>query len=187
TGQEMTSYTTLSTGPRRAKDVDGPEEFHVVLVDNGRSELLAGDFSEMLQCIRCGACLNHCPVYGAIGGHAYGWVYPGPMGSVLTSLFLGLKEAGDLPHASTLCGHCEEVCPMSIPLPKLLHQLRTQKPQTKWLIGLWAFFAKRPRLYHRFSSLVGKVGYIPFIGSWTKTRHMPIAEKETFMTTWNKK
>ena len=89
----MSVYTTVSTGPRRSEDLDGPEEFHVVLVDNGRAAMLGGEFREMLRCIRCGACLNHCPVYHAVGGHAYGWVYTGPMGSVLTPLIVGLDKA----------------------------------------------------------------------------------------------
>lgn len=127
TGQEITAYTTFFTGPRRADDPDGPERFHVVLVDNGRSRMLGGDYHEMLRCIRCGACLNHCPVYGAVGGHAYGWVYPGPMGAVLTPLMVGLEEGGPLANASTLCGRCEEVCPMSIPLPRLLRRHRRRE------------------------------------------------------------
>ena len=102
TGQETETYTTVSTGPRRADDLDGPQEYHVVLVDNGRSKMLGGPFREMLRCIRCGACLNHCPVYTSIGGHAYGWVYPGPMGSVLTPLINGIDSAYDLPNACTL-------------------------------------------------------------------------------------
>ncbi|MCP4389528.1 MAG: lactate utilization protein, partial [Gammaproteobacteria bacterium] len=114
TGQEITSYTTFSSGSKRAGDPDGPEEYHVVLIDNGRTEMLAGAFRDMLRCIRCGACMNHCPVYGVIGGHSYGWVYPGPMGSVLTPNFLGLDEAGDLANACTLNGHCASVCPVKI-------------------------------------------------------------------------
>lgn len=171
TGQEITSYTTFSTGPRRREDLDGPTEFHVVLVDNGRSAMLGNEFHEMLRCIRCGACLNHCPIYGSVGGHAYGWVYPGPMGSVLTPLMLGLKEAGDLPNASTLCGRCEEVCPMQIPLPKLLRQLRVKEYEAKlppasmrWGLKIWAFFAKRPSLYHRFGGLFSRLAR--FAGSW---------------------
>ncbi|HEU0155332.1 MAG TPA: lactate utilization protein B, partial [Stellaceae bacterium] len=120
TGQEFSTYTTVSTGPRREGDLDGPEQYHVVLLDNGRSALLGGEFHDMLRCIRCAACINHCPVYGAIGGHAYGWVYPGPMGSVLTPGLIGVAEAGHLPNASTLCGRCESVCPVKIPLPRML-------------------------------------------------------------------
>ena len=180
TGQEMTTYTTFSTGPRRSEDLDGPEEFHIVLLDNGRSDMLGNEFHDMLRCIRCGACLNHCPVYGAVGGHAYGWVYPGPMGSVLTPLLLGIKEAENLPNASTLCGRCEEVCPMQIPLPKLLHHLRTKKIQNHWLLNFWAFFAKRPRLYHRLTSLT-----IPLLNKLGLALDMP--QEETFMTAWKKK
>ena len=115
TGQEFSTYTTFSTGPKRPEDPDGPEEYHVVLLDNGRSSMLGGDFQDMLRCIRCGACMNHCPVYHAIGGHAYGWVYPGPMGAVLTPSLIGIDQAGHLPNASTFCGRCESVCPMRIP------------------------------------------------------------------------
>jgi L-lactate dehydrogenase complex protein LldF len=204
TGQEITSYTTFSTGKRRQSDLDGPAEFHVVLVDNGRSKMLGNEFHEMLHCIRCGACLNHCPVYGAVGGHAYGWVYPGPMGSVLTPLMLGLKEAGQLPNASTLCGRCEEVCPMQIPLPKLLRHLRIKEHQAKlsptrgrFALKLWAFFAKRPRLYHRFTALKiaflswfgrkrGAFRYLPFAGGWTAARDMPAPQGATFMEIWKK-
>ena len=118
TGQEMSVYTTFSTGPRRLGDIDGPENYHVVILDNGRSAMLGTSFEEMLRCIRCGACMNHCPVYHAVGGHAYGWVYPGPMGAVLTPTLIGVDKAGHLPNASTFCGRCESVCPVQIPLPK---------------------------------------------------------------------
>ncbi|RKZ89423.1 MAG: iron-sulfur cluster-binding protein [Candidatus Parabeggiatoa sp. nov. 1] len=204
TGQEITSYTTFSTGPRRSEDLDGPTEFHLVLVDNGRSAMLGNEFHDMLRCIRCGACLNHCPIYGAVGGHAYGWVYPGPMGSVLTPLMLGLKEASSLPNASTLCGRCEEVCPMQIPLPKLLrhhrvkeHQAKVSSARGRWALKLWAFFAKRPRLYHRLTAikirLLRKFGrrrgafrYLPFASDWTAARDMPAPQGETFMEAWKK-
>ena len=127
TGQEMSVYTTLSTGPRRPGDPDGPREYHVVLLDNGRSAMLGGQFRDMLRCIRCGACMNHCPVYQAVGGHAYGWVYPGPMGAVLTPSLIGIDKAGHLPNASTFCGRCEEVCPVRIPLPKLMRFWRERE------------------------------------------------------------
>ena len=154
TGQEMSVYTTLSTGPRRADDPDGPGEYHVVLLDNGRSSMLGGAFRDMLRCIRCGACMNHCPVYHAVGGHAYGWVYPGPMGAVLTPSLIGIDKAGHLPNASTFCGRCEEVCPVRIPLPRMMRSWREREferhlsPATvRGGLALWAFFAKRPRLY----------------------------------------
>ncbi len=124
TGQEFTAYTTLVTGPRRPGDIDGPEACHVVIVDNGRSELLGSKLRPILRCIRCGACMNHCPVYCAIGGHAYGSVYPGPIGAVLTPALAGLPEAGHLAQASTFCGRCEEVCPVEIPLVSLMRHWR---------------------------------------------------------------
>ncbi len=204
TGQEMSSYTTFSTGPRRGDDLDGPEEFHVLLVDNGRSQMLGNEFHEMLRCIRCGACLNHCPVYSSIGGHAYGWVYPGPMGSILTPLMIGLKEAGDLPNACTLNGRCEAVCPMSIPLPKLLRSLRMRQfderltpARTRWGLGLWALLAERPWLYRIGTASVirllgllgrkrGRFRYLPFAGGWTRVRDMPAPEGQTFQAAWKK-
>ena len=205
TGQEMSSYTTFSTGPRRAGDLDGPEEYHVVILDNGRTDMLAGNFSEMLRCIRCGACLNHCPVYNSIGGHAYGWVYPGPMGSVLTPGLMGLDEAADLPQASTLCGKCEEVCPVRIPLPSMLRRWRDQVYardlgdwQTKWALKWWAVFAKRPALYHFFAGpkmqllamwarKQGHLKSIPSLKGWTNSRNFPAPQGKTFQQLWKEK
>jgi L-lactate dehydrogenase complex protein LldF len=117
TGQDLSVYTTFSTGIKRVDDPDGPEEYHVVLLDNGRSGMVGTQFQDMLRCIRCAACMNHCPVYGAVGGHAYGATYPGPMGAVLSPMLLGVEMAGQLPNASTFCGKCESVCPVKIPLP----------------------------------------------------------------------
>ncbi|MCH8226062.1 MAG: iron-sulfur cluster-binding protein [Chloroflexi bacterium] len=125
TGQQITSYVSMITGPRRRDDEDGPEEFHLVLVDNGRSRLLADpQLREALNCIRCGACLNICPVYQKVGGHAYGWVYPGPIGAIVSPVMTGLKQAKDLPQASTLCGACREACPVKIDIPRMLLHLR---------------------------------------------------------------
>lgn len=199
TGQEASSYTTFSTGPRRPGDTDGPEEFHVVLLDNGRTNMLGTEFQDMLRCIRCGACMNHCPVYGAIGGHAYGWVYPGPMGSVLTPALIGIEESRDLPNASTLCGRCEAVCPMKIPLPRMLRSWRekeferhaTPKRQV-WGLRAWRFVAERPVLYRLANRLVaaslkamaGRKGYLrrlPGASEWTDHREMPAPEGRTFM------
>ncbi|MBK1663211.1 iron-sulfur cluster-binding protein [Rhodospirillum rubrum] len=201
-GQDMSAYTTFSTGPRRPDDVDGPDAFHVVLLDNGRSDMLGTGFQEMLRCIRCAACMNHCPVYGAIGGHAYGWVYPGPMGSVLTPALIGLEQAADLPNASTLCGRCEEVCPMRIPLPRMLRHWRekeferhlTPKP-ARFGLGAWAFVAARPGLYRLTTRLIagvlsrlgGKRGHLRSLGlanGWTAVRAMPAPEGRTFMDRW---
>ena len=124
TGQRLTVYNNLLTGPRRSGEPDGPEELHVVILDNGRSDTLASEVAEILYCIRCGACLNICPVYQSIGGHAYGSVYPGPLGSVLTPTLMGLEQWHELPHASTLCGACKEICPVRIDIPSLLLRLR---------------------------------------------------------------
>jgi L-lactate dehydrogenase complex protein LldF len=124
TGQKLSAYTTVLTGPRRAGEEDGPEELHVVILDNGRSNLLRGRYREMLACIRCGACLNVCPVYRKAGGGAYGPVYSGPMGAVLVPLLVGLEQAPSLPHASSLCGACTDACPVKIPLHELLLDLR---------------------------------------------------------------
>ena len=125
TGQRITSYVSMITGPRRNDDEDGPEEFHLVLVDNGRSKMLADpNLREALYCIRCGACLNICPVYKKVGGHAYGWVYPGPIGAVVSPSLVGLKLAQDLPQASSLCGACREACPVKINIPRMLLHLR---------------------------------------------------------------
>ena len=126
TGQHLSSYTSVITGPRRDGEADGPDELHVVILDNGRSDILGTEFQEILSCIRCGACLNVCPVYRQIGGHAYGWVYSGPVGAVLTPLLAGAHhEAAELANASTLCGACMDACPVSIPLQDLLLALRT--------------------------------------------------------------
>jgi L-lactate dehydrogenase complex protein LldF len=205
TGQEMSVYTTLSTGPRRSGDPDGPREYHVVLLDNGRSAMLGGEFREMLRCIRCGACMNHCPVYQAIGGHAYGWVYPGPMGAVLTPSLIGIDKAGNLPNASTFCGRCEEVCPVRIPLPKLMRFWREREferhlsPATvRAGLSFWAFFARRPRLYGfatdvaaRMLALMsgarGRFRWLPLARGWTDQRDFPAPQGATFQAQWRKR
>ncbi len=202
TGQEMSVYTTFSTGPKRPDDADGPGEYHVVLLDNGRSALLGTEFQEILRCIRCGACMNHCPVYGAVGGHAYGWVYPGPMGAVLTPSLIGVDNAKHLPNASTFCGKCESVCPMRIPLPKMMRHYRARgfekklDPATaRWGLGVWAYVAKRPALYHaatRWAArILGMLGRrqgsffnLPLAGGWTATREMPAPQGQTFQQMW---
>ena len=132
TGQRISSYVTTVDGPRRADDEDGPEEFHLVIVDNGRSRMLADpELREALNCIRCGACLNACPVYRKVGGHAYGWVYSGPIGAVVSSVLTGLADAKDLPFASSLCGACREVCPVRINIPRMLLHLRKEITEGK--------------------------------------------------------
>jgi L-lactate dehydrogenase complex protein LldF len=151
TGQEITSYVSLMSGPKRAGDADGPEAFHVVLVDNGRSALLATPVREVLHCIRCGACMNHCPVYGAIGGHAYNAVYPGPLGAALDPGLDGIAKTYDLPNASSFCGRCETVCPVKIPLTRIMRYWRNVAfarglPSRAFSRGLelWASVARRP-------------------------------------------
>ncbi len=204
TGQEFTVYNTLSTGPKREDDQDGPEEFHVVLLDNGRSEMIGTQFQEMLRCIRCSACMNHCPVYGSVGGHAYGWVYPGPMGSVLTPELIGIDKAGHLPNASTFCGKCESVCPVKIPLPKLMRHWREREFERhlspkgfRFGIGIWAYFARRPALYRwlaRASSLSlkllggkkNRIRSLPLKNGWTLWRDLPAPQGSTFMDQWKK-
>ena len=201
TAQEITSYTTFSTGPRRDDDIAGPNAFHVVLVDNGRSDLLGSEFREILRCIRCGACQSLCPVYGAVGGHAYGWVYAGPIGAVLTPALVGIEEARHLPEASSFCGACESVCPVRIPLPALMRKWRERAfekkiaPAVGRAYRFWAFFAKRPTLY-RFGAraavgLLGALGRkagrfrsLPFAGGWTATRDFPAPAGRTFIDQW---
>ena len=203
TGQDMSVYTTFCTGPKRPNDLDGPEKFHVVLIDNGRSKLLEGEFHDLLMCIRCGACLNHCPVYKAIGGHAYGWVYSGPIGAALVPGLIGIKKSQHLPHASTLCGKCEEVCPVRIPLPRMLRSWRKREfeEQKQYTIGRnllksWSFLAMHPILYRfAFSPVIAILAYlgrnrgrfrqIPFARGWTQTRDFPAPEGGTFVTNWN--
>jgi L-lactate dehydrogenase complex protein LldF len=202
TGQEMSVYTTLATGPRRAGDPDGPHEYHVVLLDNGRSAMLGGEFRDMLRCIRCGACMNHCPVYHAIGGHAYGWVYPGPMGAVLTPSLIGIEKARDLPNASTFCGRCEEVCPVRIPLPKMMRSWREREFErhlspaaARWGLAFWAFFAKRVRLYRLATAVAarimalaargrGRFRRLPLAAGWTRHRDFPAPQGMTFQAQW---
>jgi len=204
TGQELSVYTTFSTGPRRSADADGPENYHVVILDNGRSSMLGTAFEEMLRCIRCGACMNHCPVYHAVGGHAYGWVYPGPMGAVLTPSLIGVDKAGHLPNASTFCGRCESVCPVRIPLPKLMRHWREREferhltPATvRSGLKLWGFFAKRPALYRLATRAAmgalalagrrhGRFAWLPMAKGWTKVRDFPAPQGETFQQRWKR-
>ncbi len=202
TGQDMSVYTTFSTGPKRAEDPDGPVEYHVVLLDNGRTSMLGTEFQEMLRCIRCGACMNHCPVYHAVGGHAYGSVYPGPMGAVLTPSLFGVEQSAHLPNASTFCGRCESVCPMRIPLPKMMRHWREREFErhltpvsARYGLSVWAFFAKRPKLYRMATSLAAsmlsliggankRISTLPLASGWTKYRDLPAPEGQTFTQAW---
>ena len=204
TGAALTQYTTFYTGPKRPGDRDGPEEMHIVLVDNGRTKMREEGLAEMLRCIRCGACMNHCVVFRQIGGHAYGGTYPGPMGSVLTPVFDGLPQSRDLAHACTLNGKCQEVCPVRIPLPTLLKGWREKswreglEPTSMRVgLGVWAWVASRPALYRfgtgiavRAMRLLGRKGWIdrlPLAGGWTQYRDMPRPAAQTFMAQYNKR
>ncbi|OYV40635.1 MAG: iron-sulfur cluster-binding protein [Thiomonas sp. 20-64-5] len=198
TGQAISNYFSVLTGPRRPGDLDGPEHMYVVLLDGGRTSLVGGAFSEMLRCIRCGACMNHCPVYQKIGGHTYGWVYPGPMGSVLTPSYQGLESTLDLPQAATLCGQCQVVCPMKIPLPDLLRNLRTQQFERdmrpgmeRWALRLWSYAARNPWLYRpgakmasRLLRLLGgerkRLHHLAGARGWTASRDLPVPTQATF-------
>ncbi|MBV9538054.1 MAG: iron-sulfur cluster-binding protein [Acidisphaera sp.] len=204
TGQDFSVYTTFSTGGRRPGDLDGPEQYHVVLLDNGRSAMVGTEFQDMLRCIRCAACMNHCPVYQTVGGHAYGWVYPGPMGSVLTPSLIGVDQAGHLPNASTFCGKCESVCPVRIPLPNLMRHWREREferhltPATlRSNLSLWGYFARRPAAYRlatRLGARVlamlgrrrGRLGSLPLARSWTAARDLPAPEGETFFARYSR-
>ena len=187
TGQTLSVYTNFITGPRRPGEPDGPDELHIVIIDNGRSDTLAGDVSEILACIRCGACLNACPVYQTVGGHAYGSVYPGPMGSVLSPALFDLDEWADLPFASTLCGACLEACPVRIDLPSLLLKQRRQAVEAgvgpMWLrrpLGAYTAAARRPWLFRlgiRMGALLTRgrwLARLPGRGAgWTRGRDLP--------------
>ncbi|CAI8013063.1 Lactate utilization protein B [Geodia barretti] len=202
TGQKISSYVTMITGPRRAHDLDGPEELHVVVMDNGRSNILGSENREALYCLRCGACLNVCPIYQNIGGHAYGWVYPGPIGAVLTPLFTGLDTAKHLPRASTLCGACREACPVKINIPHMLLNLRRQSVSRGdasagegRLFSLWAWIMQRPGLY-RLALRLARLGQTPFaqrgwlgklpppFHSWTKSRDFKAVAPQSFRERW---
>ncbi|MGH7071941.1 MAG: LutB/LldF family L-lactate oxidation iron-sulfur protein [Acetobacteraceae bacterium] len=204
TGQDFSVYTTFSTGPRRPGDLDGPEQYHVVLLDNGRSAMLGTEFQDMLRCIRCAACMNHCPVYGVVGGHAYGWIYPGPMGAVLTPALIGVDKAGHLPNASTFCGRCESVCPMKIPLPGMMRHWREREferhlgpPFVRRNLALWGWLARRPGIYRLGTRVValalgligrrrGRFRWLPLAGGWTAGRDLPAPEGETFFARYKR-
>ncbi len=240
TGQSLSVYTTMITGPRRAHggavsnrvarpesskgvahletsttpveesgratqagDLDGPEEFHLVILDNGRSRILATPFRESLQCIRCGACLNACPVYRRIGGHAYGGVYSGPIGSILTPLYDSVAENPHLPHASSLCGACQAACPVRINIPHMLIGLRElqhkQKP-SRWenvAYGLWRSVLRTPWLYRlalrlarlalRWKAADGWLQRLPGAGAgWTQARDFPAPAARSFRELWRR-
>jgi L-lactate dehydrogenase complex protein LldF len=205
TGQKLTVYSTLIRGPRRKADECGPEALHVVLLDNGRSRILGGAQGEILGCIRCGACLNACPIYKSIGGHAYGDTYPGPIGAVLTPGLKGLREWSDLPAASTLCGACRDVCPVRLEIPRMLLSLREEAsreapPPLALRLGLRAFgwIAPRPRLYRLASRLLrgllrgmARDGWIRRVpgpaAGWTRSRDLRAPAASTFQDLWRRR
>lgn len=209
TGQKLSSYVSIDCGPRKARDVDGPDELYIIILDNGRTEIyqdLKG--REALRCIRCGACLNACPVYGTIGGYPYGWAYSGPMGQMLNPLLLGLDKTYDLYHATTLCGACKEVCPAGIDHPGLFLQSRARHVHQKGLKEIipgrqtvffslfgwgiangkrWRFGVKlmRPFVNHYAKNgVIGKM-FKPLDG-WFKSRNLPAIASRTFHERWRK-
>jgi L-lactate dehydrogenase complex protein LldF len=201
TGQTLSIYTTMITGPRKAGERDGPEEFHLVILDNGRSRILATPFRESLQCIRCGACLNACPVYRRIGGHAYGGVYSGPIGSILTPLYDSVSHNPHLPHASSLCGACLSACPIRINIPHMLIGLRELQHHHKPSWGenvayrLWSYVLRKPWLYRmavRMARLFlrplatnGWLRRLPGAGhGWTSVRDFPAPAERSFRDRW---
>jgi L-lactate dehydrogenase complex protein LldF len=204
TGQKLTAYTSLISGPRRRGDDCGPDALHVVLIDNGRSALMAGDNAEILGCIRCGACMNVCPVYTSIGGHAYGDTYPGPVGAVVTPGLRGLHDWADLPGASSLCGACRDVCPVRLDIPRMLLNLRVEAAPLhapRWLrVAMRAFGAavRRPALYRAANRLArvalrtrARDGWISSVpgpaAAWTATRDLRAPAVRTFQEQWRER
>ena len=198
-GQKLTSYVTALTGPKQDGDVDGPEEFHLVVVDNGRSKILGSEFQSVLQCIRCAACINVCPVYRHVGGHAYGSIYSGPIGAVLSPLLGGYDEYKELPYASTLCGACTEACPVKIPLHELLHKHRQViveregKAPISEKLAMKAFgLGSASSSLYKLGSKMAPTAMNPFtvgnkiskgpgpLKAWTDIRDFPAPDKERF-------
>ncbi len=202
TGQKLSVYTTLIQGPRRPGELEGPDEFHLVLIDNGRIAQIAGPLREALACLRCGACLNVCPVYRCIGGHAYGHTYPGPIGILLTAMLHGQESVSELAHASSLCGACAEACPVRIDIPRMLIDLRrggVEARHPRWgervAFGILARVLGSPALY-RLAGRLGRVLQRPFVrdgairrlppglDAWTQTRDLPAVAGRTFAERW---
>ena len=202
TGQKLSVYTSLVNGPRRGGELEGPEEFHLVLLDNGRIRQIAGPLREALYCLRCGACLNVCPVYRQIGGHAYGYTYPGPIGILLTAMLNGPGSVTDLAHASSLCGACADACPVRIDIPRMLVELRREVDERalaprgeRALFRALGMVLTRPQLYRaatRIARLLqrplargGRIRWLPLmLGEWTRTRDLPAVAPRTFQERW---
>ncbi len=213
TGQALTVYTSFLSGPRRAGEIDGPEEFYVVLLDNGRTKLLAdAGKRQSLYCIRCGACLNHCPVYRKIGGHSFPWVYSGPIGAIITPQFMGIQHEPSLPFASSLCGACAEVCPVKIDIPKVLLDLRAEVKQAEERGGtnrlerlafkIWAWVMCHPRIYEIAAKVAAGVApsedgkwlrsapalmNLPPVRAWLSQRDLPPAPARSFRELWRRR
>jgi L-lactate dehydrogenase complex protein LldF len=214
TGQALTVYTSFLSGPRRADEIDGPDEFYVLLLDNGRTKLLADrEKRQSLYCIRCGACLNTCPVYRKIGGHSFPWVYSGPIGAIITPQFLGVTHEPALPFASSLCGACAEVCPVKIDIPKVLLDLRSEVKKTETREGtnrlehlsfrIWAWVMRHPRIYELSGMVAAAFGHavqgtgqrgwmrevpggdrIPPLRAWLSERDLPPPPPRSFRQMW---
>lgn len=212
TGQRLTVYVNGFTGPARLGEPDGPEEFYLILLDNGRSGIYASEYTESLACIRCGACMNACPVYQNVGGHSYGWVYPGPIGAIVTPLLKGIENAAPLPFASSLCGACKQACPVDINIPdmllKLRHDLQSEQDPL-WKAGMkgYAFGFSNPLLFElggkaasiasraMTTLLGGKPGegvptddlkLPPPLSGWTQNRDFPPFAEQSFHDWWRK-
>ena len=203
TGQSVSNYVDILTGIKGADEFHGAEHMYFIVVDSGRSAVLGSDVRQALRCIRCGACMNHCPVYQNVGGHAYGWVYPGPIGSVLTPMYVGLEKALDLPYASTMCNQCGVVCPVKIPLPDLQRKLREKEFERnlrpwheRFGLKAWGWLAAHPALYgfvsrigvrllHALGDRNGMIHRLPLGGGWTDERDMPAPAGRTFRELYN--
>jgi L-lactate dehydrogenase complex protein LldF len=205
TGQKLSCYTSLITGARRDGELDGADDFHLIILDNGRSKILGSPLRESLFCIRCGACLNACPIYRSVGGHAYGGVYSGPIGAVLTPLYDGLAANKHLPHASSLCGACQAACPVKIQIPDMLIQLREQmhhepalkSPLESLAYRMWAITLRRPWMYRLGSWLAARtLGWwkrkdrwlkrLPGkLHGWTEKRDFPAPAPSRFRDWWD--
>jgi L-lactate dehydrogenase complex protein LldF len=193
TGQRLTTYQSFITGIKRHATDEGPDELHIVLLDNGRSRMLAHPVTrQSLACIRCGACLNACPVYQQVGGHAYGSVYPGPIGAVITPQLVGIAKAAQLPYASSLCGACREVCPVKIDIPRLLLHLRGEISPRKGSVAerlafkVWARVMTSSLLY-KLSSVAGRIlqRVMPISRAWTNGRDLRPIESKSFHDLWS--
>ncbi|WP_373963702.1 LutB/LldF family L-lactate oxidation iron-sulfur protein [Kosakonia sacchari] len=203
-GARLTGYNTWLTGAKGSMESDGPESFHLVIVDNGRSQVLGSPFQDILRCIRCGACMNTCPAYRHIGGHGYGSIYPGPVGAVLTPLLGGYDDFKNLPYACSLCTACDDVCPVRIPLSSLILEHRRTLAESgrtpameRHTVHLFTYANRHPRLWKvgmvagaRAAQLMIRNGKMPFtisaIGKWTEARDLPAADGESFRS-WFKK